>query len=356
MARNKILYIGEKILSPQGGAEQINLRNQRLLEDLFPEMISYVGETIKKPLKLHDKFYLGASDKLIKDVVREISTGCYKYAFISQSLWGRVAKTIKKTDPSICIIAFFHNIEIQYAKEYCKASGIKALPFYFAVKYWEKTTCCYSDKFITLNSRDSYLLKTIYNKKTDLELPTSLEDRYCESKKMQLEEKCKENIDYLFVGVAFFANIHGIQWFIDNVMPKVGGNLYIIGKGMEQVAFKNLNEKIHIKGFVEDLSYYYYNAKCVVSPIFLGGGMKTKTAEALMYGKTIVGTTEAFRGYELDKRCTIVCNTPEEFEKAIKTDCPKFNHSSRELFDKFYSLSSSKKILKRFFVNCENKD
>jgi len=37
----------------------------------------------------------------------------------------------------------------------------------------------------------------------------------------------------------------------------------------------------------------------VILPIISGSGMKTKTAEALMYGKSIIGIKEAFEGYKM---------------------------------------------------------
>ena len=41
-------------------------------------------------------------------------------------------------------------------------------------------------------------------------------------------------------------------------------------------------------------------AALVIAPIFDGSGMKTKVAEALMHGKHVVGTPEAFSGYAAD--------------------------------------------------------
>ena len=41
--------------------------------------------------------------------------------------------------------------------------------------------------------------------------------------------------------------------------------------------------------------------------------MKVKTCEALMFGKNIIGTKEAFEGYELDyQKVGAMCNTKEE--------------------------------------------
>lgn len=345
----KILYIGDKITFPRDGADQVNMRNQQLLERICSENVIYLSPSTKKSSNLLQRFYLGVTDIFIKKVLVELSKGDYKYVFISHSTMGRLAKFIKRTFLDVKIITFFHNIEVQYAHEYYKTKGLRALPFYLAVKRWEKFACDFSDYNITLNQRDSKLLKKIYNKDACLELPTSFDDKYCEENRLEMIQNCKEKIDYLFVGVAFFANVHGVQWFIDNVIPRVKGHFYVVGKGMDNVIFKNLNERIHIYGFVDDLSYYYYNAKCIVSPIFVGGGMKTKTAEALMYGKMVIGTNETFEGYRLNDNCTRVCNTPEEFEKALNIDYSEFNISARNLYNTYYNSEASLQLIKRFF-------
>lgn len=345
----KILYIGDKVFSPKDGAEQVNMRNQVHLEKIFSKNITYLSPSIRKSRNPLQRFYLGVTDLFVKEVLQELSNGCYGYVFISHSTMGRLTKKIKQVYPNVRVVVFFHNIEIQYAHEYYKTVGLMALPFYLAVKRWEKMACKFSDYNITLNHRDSKLLKNIYGRDVNLELPTSFEDRFCEDKRIEMTDRCKEQIDYLFVGVAFFANVHGIQWFIDNVMPKVSGHLYVIGKGMDKYTFKNLNERIHIYGFVDDLSYYYYNAQCVVSPIFVGGGMKTKTAEALMYGKTIIGTSESFEGYKFDDKCMCLCNTSVEFVEALKKEYPLLNISSRYLFNGCYNNESTFRLLKLFF-------
>ena len=331
MKVNRILYIGHKITRPQSGGEQVNQRNQKFLEQICDGHVDYIAPTERFLL---NKLFLGVNSQLIKDVNHAIKHNCYDYVFIDHSQLGRLVRFIKKTFPDLKIITFFHNIDRQYAYSYYKTIGVRALPFYFAVCYWEKITCLYSDIFITLNNRDSTLLWKVYHVHSNLELPTSFTDCFNEVKYKEAIAKPGPEIDYLFVGISFFANIQGVQWFIDNVMPEVSGNFYIIGSGMDLVRFNNLTDRIHVMGFVDDLTEYYYRAKFIVSPIFLGGGMKTKTAEALMYGKTIVGTTEAFEGYEVKANSTIMCNSKEEFITALNSVKPiLFNTSSRQLFE-----------------------
>ena len=67
--------------------------------------------------------------------------------------------------------------------------------------------------------------------------------------------------------------------------------------------------------------------------------MKTKVAEALMFGKKIVGTPEAFSGYEdIAERAGWVCSTADEFVQAMEAadDMVKarFDPEMRALYEK----------------------
>lgn len=352
--KNKVLYIGSKIEKVESGADQVNKRNQELLESFFSVIyLPFVNGRFSK-------LYFFANDNYLKCIEERLCLEKYDLVFVQQSLLGRVCQYIKKKYPQIKIIVFFHNVEIQYAREYIRTKGISAIPFYLSVLYWEKKCCKNADYYITLNRRDSLLLHDIYARKSDLELPTSFHDSFDMEITNQANTPMEnEPVDYLFVGVSFFANVQGVQWFINHVMPNVGGHLHVVGKGMDSIDFKNLTDKIHIHGFVDDLSAYYYRARIVVSPIHVGGGMKTKTAEALMYGKTILGSSEAFEGYEVDERCMILCNTEEDYVQAIcnmANDVPLCNASARQLFTKYYSNDVMQIKMNSFLKSIANEE
>ena len=347
--KNKLLYIGDRVLKVASGADHVNKRNQEFIENIF--QVTYY------PLidGFLSKIYLGIVDSYLRFLDIELVRNHYDYVFVPQSLLGRVCKYIKTKYPTLKIIVFFHNIEVQYAKEYKKTAGIKAIPFYLATKYWESQCCQYADYCITLNKRDSILLQDTYGRKSDLELPTSYPDIYDEEKAAKAEMNViNPPIDYLFVGVSFFANTQAVQWFIDKVMPHVNGHFHIIGKGMDKYPYKHLNDRIHIHGYVDDLSEYYYHAKIVVSPIQVGGGMKTKTAEALMYGKTILGSREAFEGYEIDDECMLLCKSENDYIYQINTlsNFSKYiNLNSRDLYKKYYNNNILQKRFNSFVAN-----
>jgi len=349
---NKLLYIGKKIINPCSGGEQINLRNQILLEEIYGEEITYIDSI---SMSLYAKLCGGITNLMIKKIRRELASGEYGVVFLSHSFFGRIARDIRNKFPDIKVITFFHNIELHYAKEYMRIKGLKTLPFLLTTKYWEKICVDNSDYLITLNARDSRLLELYYGRYSNIILPTSFQDKYDESKRILIENKNKDlPIDYLFVGTSFFANVQGVQWFINNVMPHADGHFWVIGNGMDKIAFSNVTDKIHILGYVESLEDYYYSARMIISPIFSGAGMKTKTAEALMYGKRILGSKEAYEGYEV---CDTMheCNTSEEFIQVIKRigDNPqRYFVLSRRLFVTNYSITSIKnKFIKWYNMN-----
>lgn len=93
--------------------------------------------------------------------------------------------------------------------------------------------------------------------------------------------------------------------------------------------------------------------------------MKVKTGEALMYGKSIFGTIEAFQGYEIDyEKIGGVCNTAEEFIEKINNYIrywknngrPKMNNYANEIFIKKYSYNFSIKKFKKLFDELKEKN
>ena len=142
----------------------------------------------------------------------------------------------------------------------------------------------------------------------------------------------------MFLGAYFPANVEGIEWFVKEVLPHVDIRMQIVGKGMEKLKEADwMRPDIDIRSNVPDLEPLFEAADIMVLPIFKGSGMKVKTCESLMYGKNIIGTPEAWSGYELDyAKAGGCCYTPAEFIASLNDFCtnprPRFNAYSREVF------------------------
>lgn len=356
---SKILYIGEVIDKTKTGADVVNKRNIAVLQHIYGNLFFHYPLLRKNKIITLFNAILGNSGAVrtsdYRAIVKLIKEKRVDTVFLSNSKMGRIASVVKNKCKDVCVITFFHNIEQQYYEEQLKFdSGFKSRLFARVVKRNELLASKFSDKLITLNHRDNRLLKTIYGRTADCELPTSFKDIYDEDKRNSLYEITKTVLKILFVGSSFFANNQGVSWFIEKVLPQLpNASLTIVGKGMDKV-FNN-SDNITVVGYVDDLSEYYYKSDVVVIPIFYGGGMKTKTAEAMMYGCPIVASTEAFEGYEIKPDLIGgLADTQEEMirmlekmrDPNIRKKCSDY---SRRVFSEKYSLDSSIKIVSNLF-------
>jgi len=253
--------------------------------------------------------------------------------FINNSIYGLIARKIKKKNPQIKIISFFHNVELDYHKEIFGDKKELILKVFRS----EKMTCKYSDIAIALNLRDAQRIEQIYEKKIDAVIPISFADKPINFNKGPISK----NLTALFFGSNFPPNTEGVRWFVENVLPFVNIKLQIIMKDVDKENLPKC-EDLELFGFVEDLEPYIQNADILVFPIFKGSGMKVKTCEALMHGKNIIGTKEAFEGYDIDcDKAGMCCETAEEFINAINVFSEKFtnkfNGYSRNVFLEKYN-------------------
>ena len=264
----------------------------------------------------------------------------YKFdiAFINGALSFNYLEPLKKT--GCRIHTYFHNVDYYYyLGKYQFSKNVADWMVAKYIFYCERKTTFYSDVTIALNSRDAEGVKKLYNRDVDLILPIGMEDEgemRCDVNQVKSHPYC------LFVGSDFYANIEGVDWFIKNVAPFIKMDFWVVGTCCSSFEQRKLPNNVFLKGRVESLLPFYKNASCVVSPIFSGSGMKTKTIEALKYGKTIFGTSEAFEGIEVDYSSVgALCNSTQEFIDAINVaDIKYFNEYSYHIFHKLYSYSA----------------
>ena len=113
------------------------------------------------------------------------------------------------------------------------------------------------------------------------------------------------------------------------------------------------SKNVEIHDSVDDLSVFYERANIVVCPLFYGGGMKVKVAEALMYGKKIIGTELAFFGYEPEKCPTMITSSDAEvYKKVIENLNPGITTYDESIlhFEKYFSYSSTLKLFHEALV------
>ena len=303
-------------------------------------------DTLRNIFTGHTGIYGSRAEQHIMNIIKENHFDC---VWVDDRDFGSTVRRIKRTWPSLTVIAFYHGVrEIELnAKNF--RSPINMMGMINRIRQ-EKISARYADANVVLNNRDADLLYKHYGVKADLLLPICFIDS-ANIKHVPAEE---DNFNILFVGGAFLPNVDGISWFAEKVMPFLDERavLNIVGRGMDSL--KELpqfrSSRVKVFGYVENLDDCYNSADLVIAPIRYGWGMKTKIAEALMYGKNFLGTTEAFEGYEGFH--DLKCNTPDEFIMKINcliaSGCERYNPDMRKLYEDKYSIKAMEKTLRDF--------
>lgn len=288
------------------------------------------------------KMYYPWDEKKILKLISKISADII---FFDGALTGTL---IAKLPAETFKIVYATNCEKKYYGLKMKHEGIIHAIEYFCVKKNEKAAMDRSDCLICISKRDANDIYHFYGRRADVILPISFKDRY-DVNKIKNQEYGKE---LLFVGSNFGPNYEGIKWFVDNVMTQLKEfKLYIVGKDFENNRDDLQKDNVTVIGSVDNLDEYYYRYPMLVMPILYGAGMKVKTAEAMMFGRTILATDEALEGYDVENIKGIYrCNSAEEFADCIKSltneGLPYVQEDVRHLFMEKYSQEAAYKILK----------
>lgn len=346
---NRILFIGQDYRFANEGVTVVTKRNLRLLEQCGC-MVDKILVPAPSAVTKFKNFIFGQSYGLDSKIAKQIDKAIkleYRFIFFDRSIFGTDIKRFKESGHKT--ICFFHNVETNLSKERLRVThSISYYLMYMLMKRNESLALNYSDIILSISSRDREILKEEVKNKDVYLLPTSFEPL---PQSEHIEHGAKLEPYSLFVGSDFFANQEGLSWYIENVAPNVSMKLKVVGNICNSFRDKNLPSNVELIGRVDDLSYFYNNASCVISPILSGSGLKTKTIEALRYGKTIFGTNEAFVGIpqEWHSKIGALCNTKEEFIRVIRAyeENPiMHNYNSLNLFDDMFSDEVALKTLK----------
>lgn len=337
--RPRALYLrGERVKEIRGGADLVSRSVLRMLKHYFAgaveecyldeehggvpgraEMLASATQGLFLP-------YGRGERKKLSEKAQSI-----QFLFVDQSVYGLACRDAKRANPDLRAAVLFHNVEKTFyldrvVKKY-KAHNLVLLP---AIARAERSAVSFADLIIVLSERDRGQIVRMYGREPDLIMPTVLEDEFC-----GYDDPCEKDaisgtmagaradqrmsgLSMLFVGSAFPPNLDGVRWFAKKVLPSVNGTLTLVGRGFEKYAAELAGPKLRIVGSVESTAEWYRGADCVVSPIFWGGGIKVKTAEAFMHGKIVVGTDEAFEGYDREAAGGILSNSAEEFIASLR--------------------------------------
>jgi glycosyltransferase involved in cell wall biosynthesis len=126
--------------------------------------------------------------------------------------------------------------------------------------------------------------------------------------------------DLLLVGnLSYAPNAEGARWLCSDVLPLIGAvTVAIVGSspGPDVRALADL-DGVTVAADVPDVGWWYARSRLAVAPLHVGGGTRTKIAEALAHRRPVVATTLAAAGLCTGERYGIaVADTAQEFADA----------------------------------------
>jgi len=157
--------------------------------------------------------------------------------------------------------------------------------------YYERNIFKYFDGWTIISEQDRDALEILRNDKvTVVKNGIDLEQFYFEEDILFQEQ-------IVFIGnLGYAPNVRAVDYLIHEIMPllwqvKPKMKLMIAGARPPQWMSANKDERIVIKGWVEDIRDAYSEGSIFVAPLFTGSGMQNKILEAMAVGLPCITTS-----------------------------------------------------------------
>ena len=150
-------------------------------------------------------------------------------------------------------------------------------------------------------------------------------------------------------------NKMSVRWIIDNIMPLLKDTdieLDIVGIADEEV-YALESDRVHIRGFVEDVTPYFSESLCLVASLQIGAGIKIKVLEAMAAGMTVLTNDVGIEGIPAENgRDYYHCVDAKEYAEKIKAlsegKAPDLGDNAKAFMEENYNIEgSAKKLLDR---------
>lgn len=160
-----------------------------------------------------------------------------------------------------------------------------------------------------------------------------------------------QDYDFLIVASANDANYNSVCWFLDRVWNddfnsraklKIVGNIDYMFETRRNPLFARYRGLF--AGRVENLTELYARSKAVIIPVVQGQGLAIKTVEALRYGKPLIYSPLALRGFsthsfaqELGGKCERIEDFHLAMDQILTHRADAQNETALELYQALFS-------------------
>ncbi|MDE2595717.1 MAG: glycosyltransferase [Sphingomonadales bacterium] len=332
---------------PGGGREMLSRLNRSVLQELcgghFAEFRLPAGARTRPLDGLRGRLN-GLDGRALAELTARVAREDITHLVVDGSNLGAAVRAVKRACSQVRVLTFCHNVEARFfAAAFRARPGIKAALVWAGNRRAEAMAARWSDLLIAISPRDSAQFAWDYGRAADAIAPMAMADA-CDP----LAKPAGGGEPYLlFVGGGFFGNVQGLAWYAREIAPHLPLRTCAIGRGLEGQAERlGTGSKVELIGAVDDLSPWYAGAALVVAPIRDGSGMKTKVAEALMHGKTVAGTPEAFAGYGEAVRAANPCaedaaSFVEAVKQVLERRPPPFDPVQRALYERYHARAAA---------------
>jgi len=189
----------------------------------------------------------------------------------------------------------------------------------------EKNIICDFDGVIAINYKDKLCIESM---KTSTSVTIvnpvgnnfSLEpDRFFE-KNLKQFKKSNNFVRILYIGTAAYHNIDGINWFLDNIWPKIIQNnnlvlLDVVGTVCNYIKKGRTNVILH--GWVDNIASVAGNCAFAISPARMGSGTSIKIIDYFKLGLCCIVTADSTGAFSDDQAPVVVAQNEEEFVNLV---------------------------------------
>lgn len=250
-----------------------------------------------------------------------------------------------------------HNVEFDYSlNDYKKNGGLNKLIVYHFSKKQESKILKQANVIMALTENDKTRLGELYGQDILFKIK---KNPVCVAEHNYELHKKHEHIQILITGSLWYGdNVDGAIWFIEKVFSEIKDpKKLVIAGARPNDKIKSIcssNDEIELVDSPNEIEPFFNECDIVVAPVFSGAGMKVKIAEAISYGRPVIGTEHALVGYDYDDgKDLFLAKNEHDFIKYIKLliemsdeEYLKICSNARTLYKEKYSMDASSTVWK----------